>query len=137
VRADYLEGDVIPPGYELKSRPEKGLLNSGLITFMVPYGLSFFIGGLIAFEGSNREQEEFGPLLIPVVGPFISLGQWDNVDEELSFIMLANGFAQTAGAAMIVSSILMPEKYIERMARLPGKPEVFVGAGSATLRMRF
>ena len=136
-RIDYEDGDVVPPGYEIKTRPEKGLLTGGLITFMVPYGISFLMGGLIAINGSNRETEEFAPLLIPVAGPFIVLGSWDSVGEDGAFIMLANGFAQTAGAAMIVTSILMPDKYIERMARLPGKPEVFVGAGSATVRLRF
>ncbi len=136
-RVDYQEGDIVPPGYEMKTRSEKGLLVGGIITFAVPYGISFLIGGLITLSGSNNDQEEFGPLLIPVIGPFITMGQWDRVNEEGAFIMLANGFAQTAGAAMLVSSILMPEKYLERMAKLPGKPEVFVGAGSATLRMRF
>ncbi len=136
-RVDYEDGDVVPPGYAIKTRAEKGLLGAGIITFGVPYGISFLIGGLIALNGSNSNQEEFGPLLIPVVGPFITLGQQDRVGEEFTFIQLANGFAQTAGAAMIVSSILLPDKYIERMAKLPGHPEVFVGAGSTTVRLRF
>ena len=136
-RIDYEDGDVVPPGYEIITRPERGLLTGGLITLMVPYGISFLVGGLAVATGSNRSQEEYGPLLVPVVGPFITMGTWDSVQEEGAFIMLANGFAQTAGAAMIVASILLPDKYIERMARLPGKPEVFVGAGSTTLRLRF
>lgn len=137
LRIDYEEGDIVPPGYEIKTRAEKGLLVGGVVTFAVPYGISFLIGGLIGLTGGNRDQEEFGPLLIPVAGPFITLGKWDTVREEGAFIMLANGFAQTAGAAMIVSSLLLPEKYMERVAKLPGKPEVFVGAGSATVKLRF
>jgi hypothetical protein len=136
-RIDYEEGDVVPPGYDLKTRPNRGLLSGGLVTFLVPYGISFLVGGVVALDGSDREQEEYGPLLIPVFGPFISLGMWNSVSEEGAFLMLANGFAQTAGAAMITTAILMPDKYIERMASLPGKPQVFVGPGSATLRLRF
>jgi len=138
-RVEYEEGDVIPPGYELKTHPSRGLLVGGLVTFLVPYGISFLAGGAFALNGSNSEQEEFGPLLVPVAGPFISLAMWDSThnEEPSVFLMLANGFAQTAGAAMIVSSIFVHDKYVERMATLPGKPEVFVGPGSASLRLRF
>lgn len=136
-RIDYEDGDVVPPGYDIKTRPSSSLLSGGLVTLLVPYGISFLIGGVVALDGNDREQEEYGPLLIPVFGPFVSLGMWNSMSEEGAFVMLANGFAQTAGAAMIATSLLMPDKYIERMATLPGKPQVFVGPGSATLRLRF
>lgn len=138
-RIDYEDGDVVPPGYDLKTRPGRGLLTGGLITFLIPYGISFLVGGVFALDGGDREQREFGPLLLPVAGPFVSLGMWDSTKNEEPgvFLMLANGFAQTAGAAMIVSSFFVPEKYIERMATLPGKPKMFFGPGSATLRMTF
>lgn len=136
-RIDYEEGDVIPPGYEVKTRPERGLLMGGVVSLVVPYTISFLVGGFAMVDGNDRIQREYGPLLLPVFGPFVSLGLWEETSEQGAFLMLANGFAQTAGAAMIASSILMPAKTIERMAKLPGKPEVFVGPGQATLRMRF
>jgi hypothetical protein len=136
-RIDYEEGDVVLPGYELKSRPHKNLMTAGLITLLIPYGISFLVGGAVVLDGSDRQTREYVPLLIPVFGPFVSIGLWERVSEEGAFTMLANGFAQVAGAAMITSAILMPEKYQERLGQLPGKPEVFVGAGSATLRLRF
>jgi len=136
-KIDYEEGDVLLPGYELKTRPNRNLMTGGLITLLIPYGISFLVGGAVLLDGNDRRREEYAPLLIPVFGPFVSIGMWDRVSEEGAFVMLANGFAQVAGAAMITSAILMPEKYQERLSKLPGKPEVFVGAGSATVRLRF
>lgn len=136
-RIDYEDGDIVLPGYELKKRPDRALLAGGLITLLIPYSISFLVGGVAAIDGGGSDLDEYGTLLIPVFGPFIALGSWDYVTEEGRFVSLANGFTQLAGAAMITSSLLMPEKYLERMAALPGKPEVFVGAGNATLRFRF
>lgn len=136
-RIDYEDGDALLPGYELKSRPAKNLMTAGLITLLVPYGISFLVGGGALLSGSNRQTEEYAPLLIPAFGPFVSIGLWDRVSEEGAFVMLANGFTQVAGAAMITTAILMPEQYQERLSKLPGQPRVFVGAGSATLRLRF
>ncbi len=136
-RLEYEEGDVVPPGYQLKSNPDRGLLTGGLITLLVPYSLSFLAGAAFVINGNDTSRKEFGALLVPAVGPFIALGVWDSTSEESAFLMLANGFAQTAGAAMIVTSILMPEKTLQRMGSLPGKPEVFVGPASASLRLRF
>lgn len=128
---------MVPQGYELKSRPARGLLGGGLVTFLVPYSMSFLVGGISAVDGSNSAQEELGPLLIPVFGPFVSLGNAERPKETYAFVMLANGFAQLAGAAMITAAVLMPDKYIERLGALPGKPQVLVGAGSATVRLQF
>ena len=134
---EYEEGDVMLPGYEVRTHPAKGLLTGGLVTLLVPYGISAIFGGFLALAGGNSERQEYAPLLVPVAGPFITIGMWDRVEEDGAFIMLANGFTQAAGAAMIISSVLVPDKFQERVATLPGKPEVFVGAGTATLRMRF
>lgn len=136
-RIEYEDGDVLLPGYELKTRSHKNLMTAGLITLLVPYGISFLVGAAVLLDGNDRQTREYAPMLIPVFGPFVSIGLWERVSEEGAFAMLANGFAQAAGAAMITTAILMPEKYQERLGQLPGKPQVFLGAGSATLRLRF
>jgi hypothetical protein len=136
-RIDYEEGDDVVPGYELKTRSNRNLVVGGLVTFLIPYSFSFIAGGAAALEGSDRDQEQYAPLLVPVLGPFISLGMFRSVDETDAFILLADGFTQAAGAAMITVGILMPDQYLERIATLPGKPEVFVGAKSATVRLHF
>lgn len=112
-----------------------------MITLLVPYSISFLFGGVFALNGGSNDRDQYGSLLVPIAGPFISIGvgraNGSSVHESEVFFMLADGFAQTAGAAMIVASILVPGKTLERVAALPGKPEVFVGPGSAYLRMRF
>jgi len=57
-RLDYEEGDVVPPGYDLKSRPSRGLFTGGLVTFLVPYGISFLVGGFNAVDGNDRDVDD-------------------------------------------------------------------------------
>ncbi|MDC0747635.1 hypothetical protein [Polyangium mundeleinium] len=147
-RIDYEEGDILLPGYELKTRATRSLVVAGLVTFAVPYGLSALVGAAYAFDDGDRDAESFGPLLVPVFGPFISLGIENARDSEFpnprsteddvfTFFMLLNGFTQMTGAAMFAAGILVPEKYLERAKALPGKPELFVGGSSAAVRFHF
>ncbi len=137
-RLDYEEGDDVIAGYQLKDRASRGLFVGGLVTFLVPYTFSLLYGGAALSDGSDSAQREAGPFVVPVIGPFIALGTTDDtIDEFTAFVHLTDGFMQAAGAAMLTASLLMPEKYLERMAGLPGKPQVFVGAGSASLTLKF
>lgn len=147
-RIDYEEGDILLPGYELKVQPTRSLVVGGIVTFAVPYGLSALIGGAFAFDDNERDAETFGPLLVPLFGPFISLGienartqEFPNPrsteDDVYTFFMLLNGFTQMTGAAMIAAGILVPEKYLQRAQALPGKPELLVGGSSAAVRLHF
>lgn len=146
-RIDYEEGDILLPGYELKVKPNRGLVVGGIVAFAVPYGLSALVGGASALDGENNS-ETLGPLLVPIFGPFITLGvtnartnefpsQRSSDDDLFSFFMLLNGFTQLTGAAMFAAGILVPEKYLERAQALPGKPELFVGGSSAAVRFHF
>ncbi|MDI1432809.1 hypothetical protein [Polyangium sorediatum] len=147
-RIDYEEGDILLPGYELKTRATRSLVVAGLVTFAVPYGLSALIGGAYVFDDGDRDAETYGPLLVPVFGPFISLGienartsEFPNPrstsDDVYTFFMLLNGFTQMTGAAMLAAGLLVPDKYLERAQSLPGKPELFVGGSSAAVRFHF
>ena len=137
-RLDYEDGDDVIAGYQLKTRASRGLFIGGLVTFLVPYTFSLLYGGDALIDGSDRAQREEGPFVVPVIGPFIALGTTDDrIDETTAFLFLTDGFMQAAGAAMLTASLLVPEKYLERMAGLPGKPQVFVGAGSASLTLKF
>ena len=147
-RIDYEEGDILLPGYELKVRPQRSLVIAGIVTFAVPYGLSALVGGAFAFDNSDRDAETFGPLLVPIFGPFITLGVENgrtpefvnprgSDDDLFTFFMLLNGFTQMTGAAMFAAGLLVPEKYLERAQALPGKPELLVGGSSAAVRFHF
>ncbi|MDI1451642.1 hypothetical protein QHF85_46805, partial [Polyangium sp. 6x1] len=147
-RIEYEEGDILLPGYELKVRPTRSLVVGGIVTFAVPYGLSALVGGAFAFDDNDRDSETFGPLLVPIFGPFITLGidnsrrqefpnARDSDDDVFAFFMLLNGFTQMTGAAMIAAGIFVPEKYLERAQALPGKPELLVGGSSAAVRFHF
>jgi hypothetical protein len=147
-RIDYEEGDILLPGYDLKTRPTRSLVVGGAVAFAVPYGLSALVGGAFLFDGNDNDSETLGPLLVPIFGPFISLGLTNARTEEFpsarssdddiySFFMLLNGFTQLTGAAMIAAGILLPEKYLERAQALPGRPELLVGGSSAAVRFHF
>jgi len=137
-RIEYEEGDAVVPGYSIKTRSNRGLVVGGLVTFLVPYSISFLLGGFVVLEASDSKRNEYAPILVPVLGPFISFGTWEErIDETDAFLLLANGFAQAAGVAMLTAGILVPDKYLERLAELPGKPQLFVGAGSASVRLQF
>ena len=133
-RLPYAEGDPILPGYEIQSRPRISMAKAGIGVLAPLYGLSVLFGG--TYLGSERgEGKMYGPLLVPVVGPFITMGTADT--EEFGTMILAiNGLGQAAGAALLVAGMLSNEKYLAlRSASI--RPEVFVGPSSMALRWQF
>jgi hypothetical protein len=129
-RLPYAEDDTIPVGYEVATRPRKGLLVGGVATAASTYGLSLLFAATFGGSGSS----EFVPLYIPVVGPFITIGTADASGAGLAMLML-DGLSQAAGVAMIIGAIAAPEKYLRRKVAM--QPEVLVGGRSAALRWRF
>jgi hypothetical protein len=135
-RLDYEEGDPILPEYQLKTKLDGGLLVSGLVTLLVPYGISTLFGAAYLGDGGS-EAEAAGAMLVPLAGPFITIAASDEDNEIGTYFLLLDGFAQLAGAAMITTSILLPDKYLERTAKLPGKPEFLIGGTSAAVKLHF
>ncbi|UQA63436.1 hypothetical protein [Polyangium aurulentum] len=135
-RLDYEDGDPILPEYQLKTKADRGLMVSGLVTLLVPYGISALFGAAYLSDGGN-DAEEGGPMIVPLAGPFITIATSDEDDEIAKYFLLLDGFAQLAGAAMITTSILFPDKYLERTAKLPGKPELLIGGTSAAVKLHF
>jgi len=135
-RLDYEDGDPILPEYQLKTKADRGLLVSGLVTLLVPYGVSALFGAAYLSDGGN-DAEVVGPMIVPLAGPFITIAASDDDDEIATYFLLLDGFAQIAGAAMITTSILLPDKYLERTAKLPGKPEFLIGGTSAAVKLHF
>jgi hypothetical protein len=135
-RLDYEDGDEIPPDYQLKTKADRGLVVSGLVTALVPYGISALFGAAFLSEGGS-DAAEGGPMLVPLAGPFITIAMRERTDQIGTYLLLLDGFAQLAGTAMFATGILLPDKYLEHTAKLPGKPELFIGGTSAAVKLHF
>jgi hypothetical protein len=136
----YEEGENIPPGYELKTRPVRSMVIAGSITFGAPYLISLLTGATeLAAQGSDGTK--FAPMFAPIVGPFITIGTAKS-DGAGTLWLVLDGVAQTAGAVMLVYGLVADEKYLKRAtqpgtAELLTHPTVMVGPRSAALRWQF
>lgn len=144
-RLEYEEGDPIPPRYELKTRADRGLLIGGVVTFGTPYLVSAVSATFLLMNG-DPENEGFGPMLIPVAGPFISIGTAPYVEGPGIFWLAADGFTQALGVILMTAAFGSEDMYLERQdgASSPPTwkdvalhPTVVVGPGATALRWRF
>jgi hypothetical protein len=134
----YSQGDPIPPGYELKTRARRGLVIAGAVTFGSTYVASALFGGAFLAEGGDVGSM-FGPLLIPIAGPFVTIGTSES-EGIGTFLLVLDGVFQAAGGALFVAGFLAEEEYLDRTAVGSFKltpPSLIVGPGSAALRWRF
>jgi hypothetical protein len=105
-----------PPGSEryterrIAHRPNRPLLTTGASIFVLTYGASV-ISGIISDRDADKK------LFIPVVGPWLDLGQRDcnvatpcgtNEDVAKAFI-ITSGVVQGVGVLMALGSFLIPE----------------------------
>ncbi len=109
-RIDYEEGAPIPPGYRVETLPNRGLIIGGAVTFASTYLLSTFVGA-VAVDGGG--DDEFAPLFIPVIGPFITVATAES-EGIGTFMLLVDGIAQAGGVAMFVAGMLTDRKYLIR-----------------------
>ncbi len=97
---DVEDGRGPPPGYTEVRRRRTGLLINGLIMSATSYGFSAYL----AAEGQNPQNgRSYTPMWIPILGPFLELGQASGtcegfcVEDALIFTL---GAAQVAGTLM-------------------------------------
>jgi hypothetical protein len=108
---------------------------AGVAVFAPFYGLSVLFAGTY-LGNDDRTAKMYAPLLVPVIGPFITIGTADT-DFGTLFLLL-DGVAQATGASLFIAGMLSDEKYLaRRTAGLDLRPEVFVGPRSASLRWQF
>src|SRR5688572_23483325 len=74
-----------PVEYEYRSEPRKGLVIAGAVLLGVGWIIPALIGATALADGN----EELGPLLIPVAGPFITIGTAELFDDRDSLKPLA------------------------------------------------
>ncbi len=129
------DGAGPPPGYVLGSEPRGGLWITGLGVFGGAYLISALAGGTAASEG----QEEAAPLLIPVVGPWVTVRTTD-ADSGLRSALVIDGIAQLAGVALFISGMAAQRDVFVRAdtvarheAVKPSMPKVGIGPGNVAV----
>lgn len=134
-RLPYSATEPVPPGYEIQTRPAMGLAKAGIATFVPLYGLSALFGG-VYLGSENGDAKRYGPMIIPIVGPFVTIGTADT--DAGTLFLLFDGLGQVTGATLFLVGMLSDDKYLARTsAGLNLRPEVFIGPKSATLRWQF
>lgn len=114
-KMDYEEGDPIPPGYHVETKMKKGLLIGGACTFGALYVITALIAATIqsAEDAIGGHSEDFTPLYIPAVGPFITIGTARSQNGG-TFLLAADGIAQSAGLAMAIIGIVAQDTVLIR-----------------------
>lgn len=116
-RLRYVEGMAPPAGYHFEENPNRGLVMSGLIVFLVPYTLSATIG-----LSSKNEADRW--LLVPVVGPVADSNARSNncgnstagqafdcaVEPVVRTYLVIDTLMQATGAILFTMGYLFPKK---------------------------
>jgi hypothetical protein len=116
--------EKVPPGYRVEERARRGPLIAGAIVGGLGYGL-----GVLAAGGDDFENQK-GWLLLPVVGPWITLGaRDDSCPKDASGecctepgcpgsfagpALVFDGLMQGAGALLIVIAFAAPQRWAVR-----------------------
>jgi len=93
-----------PVQMETVERHRIGLIVAGAVTFGVSYYISALIAGIDYDE--DGEFDGTGSLLIPVIGPLLTLSETDS--EAVDLFLIGDAIAQAAGLAMLVVGIFVP-----------------------------
>ncbi|MDC0747636.1 hypothetical protein [Polyangium mundeleinium] len=135
-RLPYKEGDPIPLGYGIETRPRYKMATAGIATFAPLYGMSVLFAG--SFAGNEGVASGYyTPLFIPVIGPFVAIGSSDAESIGI-FMLMLDGLGQATGAALFVAGMLSDETFVSRTpTAFDPRPEVMVGPRAATLRWHF
>ena len=112
----------------VERRPNRTLLSTGVGILVVSYGASAVAGAI-----SDRESDK--NLFIPVVGPWLDLGNRDcgtdpcgNREDINKAMLITSGVVQGAGLLMALGSLVIPESstVTEKRSTAKVKPEVRV-----------
>lgn len=108
---DYEDGDPVPAGYHVETKIRKGLFIGGVVTF----GALYFVTALTAatIDSANTNIDDYKPLYIPAVGPFITVGTAGSRGVG-TFILVVDGVAQSAGLAMAIAGLAAQQTQLVR-----------------------
>ena len=105
---DWEEGQPIPYGYHHETRVRKGMVVSGSIVLGVLYLYSAFAA--VDRPGRlhrDRRRQQGRLAYLPVLGPFLEMTETDSA--SLRYILMLDGLAQAAGAALLLRGVTYPK----------------------------
>jgi len=106
----YDEGQPVPPGYHVEETTRKGPIIAGSLLIGIPYVLG------LTFASANDFANQSGWLIVPVLGPWLTISQRDtSCDEQglgeavscvadvyLGVLLTLDGLMQAGGAILLV-----------------------------------
>jgi hypothetical protein len=114
---DWSEGEPIPPGYHESTRIRRGLVIGGAVLFGTTYLLTALTGSILISAnndcGGTCGSSGWGTLLIPAVGPFVSMAHSGNTALG-NFWLAFDGLAQVGGITMFAVGIASPATVLVR-----------------------
>jgi hypothetical protein len=125
----------VPPGYHIVSEPTSDFVAIGFGTAGAAYVLGLM--PLLGAQSGNDDTRGFTSLLIPVLGPFVTIRTVDAEGLGIAALILL-GAAQTGGLVMGFGGFAMTGKRLQRVSSAPsfvlapGAP----GAGMTGLSLR-
>lgn len=136
---DFDDSAPVPYGYTKVSRTRLGLIIGGSVTLGATYLCTAVVGGLAAaVNEADGSHTNVTPLYVPVVGPFLELGETGNTFAR--FWLTVSGLGETAGAIMLVYGLTNPRTTLVRNDQLivtSIAPLVAPGASGLSLVGRF
>jgi hypothetical protein len=144
VLRDWQPGEPIPPGYHPATRARSGLIAGGLAMFGAPYLISVLVAAVgeddkgcvydSNFNCVRQGTNQAAPLFIPVVGPFITMGNTDSASADV--FLVVDGLLQAAGIGLFIYGLAVPKTVLVRndLGKVKFNPPMpFVGKNSAGL----
>lgn len=120
----YRSGDKLPEGYHIEQRPTTGLLIAGYIVTGVPYAVGLLIALAAGFDNKSPW------LLLPVVGPWITLGTRERACNEIGdsgfdsaycfgdrtteWLLGIDGVIQAIGGSLVALGFIVTRSYAVR-----------------------
>ena len=117
VLKDWHEGDPIPPGYHPATRARTAMIGGGAAMFgaAVPHLRAHrggWRGARVRTTSAARSSNAAAPLFIPVIGPFITMGNTDSVTADV--FLVVDGLLQAAGLGMFIYGVAVPKVVLVR-----------------------
>jgi hypothetical protein len=108
---EWPDGTPPPPGYHWVTRPRLGPVIAGATVLGVLWGISALTGA-IGYDTTTPHDSDYLWLYMPVAGPFFELS--NSTTASASVVLVIDGLAQTAGAALLIYGLTSPVSRLTR-----------------------